>query len=333
MHLTAMLWTIFHSSRPNLSATGMKLKYSISQLLNLNNCTIPTCVAAIKERGLLSRPRYIHRSSRGRFIYHQPGHSASAIPSIWTTDARLPRHQGSNTSSVLWPLKRFAISSTLKIELFYTQSLINKSSFIQDHIIDKGLDLMCITETWHQPEVYSALNEACPPDYSHLEKACSTGHGGSLAVIHWQKLELSPLSLPTLSSFECLAFKRKPPFCVTILIYWPPKPNSVFISEMHDLLTTLCTTSANIIILWDCNIHVDTPSCHFAAKFLQLLDCLNLQQHVDVPTYSRGHTLDISNSTPICNFLVYDLGVSDHNGISWSCQSPFAHTKNNRRIC
>lgn len=74
---------------------------------------------------------------------------------------------------------------------------------------------------------------------------------------------------------------------------------------MHDLLRILCTTSANIIILGDFSIHVDTPSCHFAAEFLQLLDCLNLQQHVDVPTHS-GHTLDlvISDSAPINNFLV-----------------------------
>jgi len=62
-------------------------------------------------------------------------------------------------------------------------------------------------------------------------------------------------------------------------------------------------------------MHVDNASCHFAAEFL---DCLNLQQHVDIPTHSRGYTLDhvISNSTPISNLLVHDLGVSDHKAIS-----------------
>lgn len=59
--------------------------------------------------------------------------------------------------------------------------------------MDKGLDSMCITETWHQPEVYSALNDACPPGYSYLEKARSTGRGGGLAIIHRQNLELSAL--------------------------------------------------------------------------------------------------------------------------------------------
>ena len=46
------------------------------------------------------------------------------------------------------------------------------------------LDLMCISETWHEPDVYYNLNEACPPGYSNLQKARSTGHGGGLLVIH-----------------------------------------------------------------------------------------------------------------------------------------------------
>lgn len=81
---------------------------------------------------------------------------------------------------------------------------------------------------------------------------------------------VTTIPLPALSSCECLAFKLKDPFSLTVLlIYWPPKSNSAFISEIPDLLTTLCTSSANIIILGDMNIHVDTPSCHRADEFLQ----------------------------------------------------------------
>lgn len=81
-----------------------------------------------------------------------------------------------------------------------------------------------------------------------------------------------------------------------LLIYCPPKQNSVFISEMHNLLKSLYTTSAIIIILGDFNIHVNT-----------------LVPHVDVPTHFRDHTLDlvISNLAPISNLLVYELSVSD----------------------
>ncbi|KAG2462876.1 TRI39 ligase, partial [Polypterus senegalus] len=78
---------------------------------------------------------------------------------------------------------------------------------IEEHIREKGLDFMCLTETGHQSEGYSALNEACPPGYSFLEVARSTGCGGGLAIIHLQDLGLSHILIPATSSCECLAIK------------------------------------------------------------------------------------------------------------------------------
>uniref|UniRef100_A0A8C2IIF8 Reverse transcriptase domain-containing protein n=1 Tax=Cyprinus carpio TaxID=7962 RepID=A0A8C2IIF8_CYPCA len=196
--------------------------------------------------------------------------------------------------------------------------------------------MMCLTETWHQPDVFSVLNETCPPGYCYLQKARSTGRGGGLAVIHRSDLILSPITLPELSSFECLAFKCKHPLSTMVfLIYWPPKPNSSFIPEMSNLLSTFCTMSANIIILGDMNIHVNSSTCRFAAEFLQLLDCFNLTQLVDSPTHTRGHTLDlvITNSVYLSNLLVYDLGVSDHKDISMKMSSLSSFIKPKRQIC
>jgi len=81
------------------------------------------------------------------------------------------------------------------------------------------------------------------------------------------------------------------------------------------------------------NIHVDTPSCHPAGDLLQLLDCLNLKQHVNVPTHNRGHTLDlvITDTAPIKNLLVYYLGVSDHKTI-WLELNLSNHSKPKHQI-
>lgn len=167
---------------------------------------------------------------------------------------------------------------------------------------------MCVTETRHQPDMFSSLNESCPPGYSYLQKTSSTGRGGGLSVIHRKDLELSLQPLPELSSFECLAFKCKSPSPVLfLLIYRPPKPNSSFIPEVSNLLTTFCTSSTDVIILGDMNIQVDNPSCRLSAEFLQLLDCFNLKQLVDVPTHTKRHTLDlvITNSASLINLQVY----------------------------
>lgn len=101
--------------------------------------------------------------------------------------------------------------------------------------------------------------------------------------------------------------------------------------KIHDLFTSLCSLSSNNIILGDKNIHIENPSSPLVAEFLNVLDCLNLTQHVDAPTHTRGRTLDlvISDSPSIKNLLVYDLGVSDHSIISMdvSCPSPLPKPK------
>ncbi|CAM4308004.1 unnamed protein product [Leuciscus chuanchicus] len=103
---------------------------------------------------------------------------------------------------------------------------------------------------------------------------------------------------------------------------------------MHDLLTTLYTTPGNIIILGDFNIHVNDPPSYSVAEFNNLLDSLNFTQHVNVPTHSRGHTLDllITNSTSISNLSVHDLGVSDHKAISLELPTLSPISKPSRKI-
>lgn len=167
---------------------------------------------------------------------------------------------------------------------------------------------MCGTETWHHPDVYIEKIKLALRTTNTLKQPAAL-----VLMVVW----LSPLPLSKHYSFEPLAFTCKPPLPMTILlIYRPPKPNYAFVPELQDLLTTLChnhTTSANVVILRVTNIHVGNSSCHFASDFLELLDCINLIQHVDAPTHNKGHILDlvITHSVPISNLQVYDIGVSD----------------------
>ena len=76
--------------------------------------------------------------------------------------------------------------------------------------------------------------------------------------------------------------------------------------------------STNTVIVGDMNINVDNPCCHFVVGFLSLIEFLGLKQHVDVPTHTRWRTLElvITDSAPINNLQVYDLGVSNHKVVS-----------------
>ncbi len=44
-----------------------------------------------------------------------------------------------------------------------------------------------------------------------------------------------------------------------------------------------------MLLLGDFNIHIDTDTVH-ALEFMSVLDCFNLQQHIDFPTHVHGHT-------------------------------------------
>ncbi|CAL9705986.1 unnamed protein product [Knipowitschia caucasica] len=318
------------------------LQYTPSRLLELNNHRYQLDTGILKHLGILRRPRYVHRGS-GRWLKRQKS-SGNTVPAVWSVTrfvAARTRHQNAVTMettsaapalqwtrrkqnpgvdfTVLRPLPRMARLQNTKVELFNVQSLSNKACLIYDHIVEKDIDIMCLTETWQKPDVFSALNESCPPGYAYAERARTTGRGGGLAILHHSALKLTPIPLPNLTTFECLGLKGKYPLPITILlIYRPPKKHPDFIKEIHDFLATICTSSSNVLILGDLNIHVDTPSDHFAAEFLDLLDCLSLQQHVDVPSHSKGHILDlvITDSVPISKPHVYDIGVSDHKVIS-----------------
>lgn len=170
-----------------------------------------------------------------------------------------------------------------------------------------------------------------------MVKAQRTGRGGDLAVLHHTHLQVAPVSLPNVSTFECLAFKCKHHLPVTLLlIYRPPKPHPHFISEINDLLMPLCSTSTNVVILGDFKIYVNSPSCLLGAEIMQMLDCLSLKRHTGVPAHTKGHTLDlvIIDSIPIKKISqVYDMGVSDHKVIALDLTTSAPYSKSHHQIC
>ena len=84
-----------------------------------------------------------------------------------------------------------------------------------------------------------------------------------------------------------------------IIVYRPPQSknncvsNSLFFEEFPVLLEHLATASGKLIMLGDFNFHVDDTDNASAMKFLDIVNCFNLAQHITVPTHKDGHTLDL----------------------------------------
>ena len=62
----------------------------------------------------------------------------------------------------------FSAVSPATIKQFNVQSLTDKSFLIHDYILDKGLNFMCLTETWHILGDYPVLIEVYTPGYSYI---------------------------------------------------------------------------------------------------------------------------------------------------------------------
>jgi len=86
-------------------------------------------------------------------------------------------------------------------------------------------------------------------------------------------------------------------------------------NEFGFLLEILATITFPFIILGDFNIHVDTPSDQNSRHFIKLLETFGLNQHIDGPTHSNGHTLDLVITKPdenlLNNFDMVDPSISD----------------------
>ena len=88
------------------------------------------------------------------------------------------------------------MQSNMKVTLFNTQSLNNKSHILNEFILDNKLDFLRLTEIWQQPLNYLSLNLTTPNGYSYLDKPHTEGRGGGIAVIHRQEMSVKVLSHP-----------------------------------------------------------------------------------------------------------------------------------------
>ena len=92
----------------------------------------------------------------------------------------------------------------------------------------------------------------------------------------------------------------------------------VFFEEFSAYLELIILSSEPLLITGNFNIHVDGVGDPARAKFLDLLEAMDLLEHVNTPTHESGHTLDLI-ITRECDALVKDPPVSDyHISDHWS---------------
>lgn len=103
-------------------------------------------------------------------------------------------------------------------------------------------------------------------------------------MVYWDRYSCRGISPEILSSFESQMFKAGSVdafYCV--LIYRPPGPASVFLTDFTDFLSSIIKLES-VLLLGDINLHIDDASCK-AAELLTITDAFNFKQHVSGPTH------------------------------------------------
>ena len=200
---------------------------------------------------------------------------------------------------------------------------LNKPAVLQEFILDHSIDILFLSETWLTTDsLTSTLNSITPPGYSLIHCPRLDRHGGGLAVIYRSHLKIKRLSIPSFTSFEslCVQLTFSSSSYTFMNIYRPPSLSMPqFISDFSSLLEHFASSPSEIIISGDFNIHIDTPLAPYVSSFLTLLDTFDLQQHVNFPTHTSGHTLDLliskSSSTLISETDYSNPALSDHYAV------------------
>ena len=106
----------------------------------------------------------------------------------------------------------------------------------------------------------------------------------------------------TLKTFERLVVTLLARRIIHVAIIYKPPQSSVyrnrftssdFRAEFQRLLSELVLLPGHLIIAGEFNHHMDDPRSSDARQLADILESMNLVQHVTAPTHKRGHTLDL----------------------------------------
>ena len=248
------------------------------------------------HHGPLFEP-HMRRDTRSPFLFRSPW--PVAPPFLPSTHER--SHLASAdilNNSTIYP-KDYGKGITLTV--LNTQSLNNKAAIFIDFICEYQPDLLAATETWFIDGESASKTQCTPGGYRFFDHSRSGRRGGGTGLLFKNNLMVSKVTGGEHQSFEYSEWK------VTsgsrrvnlIIMYRPPYSaahpvtSAVFFVEFAEYLESIVLSADPLLIVGDFNIHIDSNENYDAIKFSELLQSFSLTQHVQVPTHSSGHTLDL----------------------------------------
>ena len=195
--------------------------------------------------------------------------------------------------------------------LINIRSLRANSLLLLAYLNSSSLRLIALTETWISPDDTDIFSLFLDIGYTLFISSRTHGRGGGVGVLIHHDLPTPTFTHPTFSYSDCLSVsfsfsKANITFSIYI-IYRPPKPDyTTFFNEFNDLILNIpISTKHQITILGDFNYHFHSTQ-YPHSSFKCLTDSLDMNQVVNFPTHTAGHSLDLifCRSHDSCNCLI-----------------------------
>ena len=285
----------------------------------------PRLLSHLKVNSLLryrgkraGKPKWLQSDDRVIPVLNRP----RQMITLWRARKRTLTSLINCDSSRLPPFSHLKPTAT-RFALFNARSVRNKRLLIKDYVVDNDVDIFALTETWLHPDNRDdqVIGDLIPVGYSfyHVPRQFGNGGGVGILVKNGFYVEQTIAMNRQFDSFEFIDLLIKFDSCRDIrvlVIYRPPSCNfSLFIDEFGCLLEQYITDSSFLLVAGDFNYHIDDAVDKPSYDFCSLLGSFNLKQHVDKPTHSAGHILDllITREEPLVfNISVCDPDLSDH---------------------
>src|SRR6218665_2277898 len=215
-------------------------------------------------------------------------------------------------------------SPGIRLATWNIHSLRNKYHAVAAVLTD-SIDLLVITESWHQSSTDVAVRRSAPPGYSTVDcprPGCGVDGrwGGGILIVHRDTLRVRGIPLVTTpTTFEAVAVavsSSRGPLTV-LAIYRPGSalPSAAFFSEFALFLEQFALYNTQLVVTGDLNIHLEDPLLSHTMDFLDILDQYRLTQHVTESTQREGGWLDVIITRDDCalrDISIHPPTISDH---------------------
>ena len=220
---------------------------------------------------------------------------------------------------------------SVRYGLLNAQSIGNKSTTVNSVIIERRLDVLLLTETWHTAHNDVALLRCVPPGYTHIDvprpsDSSRQNHGGVAAVIT-SRLTSHVIAPPRhFHTFEsiCFSVTGSGQTIVNLLIYRPGSlpVTDTFFTELTAYLEVLALYKCQIVITGDFNIHSERHGNSAGQRLADIMFSFDCVQHVPATaTHVGGGTIDLlfTKSDEVVEDVLVDVpgSISDHSLIRW----------------